>query len=314
MDTEAQSVDTVAIINNEDVNDNAAQPEECDTNDNETLPDLVLNQARSVVTPKLNASLKTTCETDVTAVMDNTPKRSGSELDSQPSMTPRSVLTDPDASELEMANTLLQLRNLDDDLLEIDKHTSNEELMPVDRPCTEDFAKDLAEADARNATEQYSNNAGSDSDKTVDYTVQDKDQGEPADKDGETTSPKAVMRYKHYDIRRHSPNVPNTIHKMRRVICNAMLDSKKELSHHHRMEHSDVSCPDCSKTFPTPDALQHHRDSHKPDHQFQCKICGKQCTFQSDLDRHTEKHDDNRCWRCPAPECDREFKRKAELT
>ena len=96
-------------------------------------------------------------------------------------------------------------------------------------------------------------------------------------------------------------------------MCDAICDSKRQLNKHHRTEHANVTCPDCDKVFPTPDALTRHRYSHKDDHQYSCHICGKTCAFQSDLMRHMEKHNDNRKWKCDKADCDRDFKRKAEL-
>ena len=66
--------------------------------------------------------------------------------------------------------------------------------------------------------------------------------------------------------------------------------------------------------FPTPDALQRHRYIHISDHQYSCDLCDKTCAFQSDLVRHMERHNYETKWRCEEPDCDREFKRKAELT
>ena len=101
---------------------------------------------------------------------------------------------------------------------------------------------------------------------------------------------------------------------MRCAICNKTCNSKKHLNNHHHARHSDVTCPDCDRSFPTPDALQRHRYSHKPDHQLKCEICGKECAFHSDLQRHMEKHREEKLWKCDELDCNREFKRKAELT
>ena len=275
--------------------------------DNSTDPPTITTVSdRSVVTP-ISAIIEV--DNIVNSENSKTPIRISAENDSQPSTTttPRSVLTDPDTNELETANTLLQLGNLDDNLDEIDKDLNNEQIMPVDNARVEDFTKTMAEEDTNRADQDSSDT--NDSDKTVDYTIPDSTEKET----GETTSPKGTVRYKHYGIRRHSPSVPTTIQRMKCIVCDLVLDSKKQLNHHHRVEHSDVTCPDCDKTFPTPDALQRHRYSHKPDHVYICDVCGKQCAFQSDLDRHKEKHEEERRWHCNEDECGRDFKRKAEL-
>ena len=69
-----------------------------------------------------------------------------------------------------------------------------------------------------------------DSDKTVDYTTPD---NVNKNADGETTSLKGVMKYKHYGIKWRSPSVPVTVRRMRCFICQATLDSKKQLNDHH---------------------------------------------------------------------------------
>ena len=240
-----------------------------------------------------------------------TPLWLSADNDSQPSTTPRSVLTDPDTNKLETANALLQLGNPDDNLEEIDKDLNNKQIMPVDNARVEDFAKTMTEEEAARDADAANHDSSDthESDKTVDYTIPEATENDM----GEPISPKGTVRYKHYGIRRHSPSAPSTIRRMKCFVCHVVLDSKKQLNHHHRVEHSDVTCPDCRRTFPTPDALQRHRYSHKPDHVYRCETCGKQCAFQSDLDRHKEKHEEERRWQCNEHECGRVFKRKAEL-
>ena len=72
--------------------------------------------------------------------------------------------------------------------------------------------------------------------------------------------------------------------------CETTCHSKKEFNRHHKEEHTSIKCPDCVRTFPTPDALNRHRLLHSDSHQFRCRICSKICGFKSDLDLHMLKH------------------------
>ena len=264
--------------------------------DSDDLPDLVLPQTRSVTTAP--GSLQT-------GEVTHTPARTSSDNCSHPSVTARSILSDPDESEIETANMLLSLGSLEN----IDQAVDNETLLPVNKPQTEDFTKDLANQEQ---TRRDIANEDTDSDKTVEYGASEPGSPDRQRDPEEIPSPKGVMRYKHYGIKRHSPTASKN-RRMRCPTCDAICYSKKQLNKHHRTEHANVSCPDCDRVFPTPDALTHHWYSHKEDHQYSCDICGKLCPFQSDLMRHKEKHNENRKWTCDEPDCGREFKCKAEL-
>ena len=173
---------------------------------------------------------------------------------SQPSTTPRSVLSDPDDTEIETANTLLSLGSLEN----IDKIVDNEALLLVDKPRLNDFTKELATQERK---EQPADD--SDSDRTEAYS--DNNQSDTPQTD-EPRSPKGVFRSKHYRIKRQSPTQTKTRH-LHCIICDAIFGSKRELNKHHRTEHANVTCPDCRRTFPTPDTLSRHRYIHQTDHQ-----------------------------------------------
>ena len=156
--------------------------------DDDTLPDLVipphtsnltndtLNNKASAssnkqATPPL-ASDRTVVTTDPpdsdnidSRYANQTPSRAIAEQESQSSTTPRSVLMDPDADELETAGALLQLGS--PNLRDIDKSVDNETIMPVNRTRIEDFAKDMAESESRQ--EEHNLSDDQDSDKTVEY-------------------------------------------------------------------------------------------------------------------------------------------------
>ena len=191
----------------------------------------------------------------------------------------------------------------------MDQAVDNEQILPVGIAPVEDFTKDMKELDKNNniTNEPDLQNSDGDSDKTVDYGAQHRTE-QTKNVNENTTSPKGVVQYKHYGIKCQSPTVTQQIRRMHCMVCDKICNSKKHLNNHHRARHSDVTCPDCDRSFPTPDALQRHRYSHKPDHQLKCEICGKECAFQSDLQRHMEKHRDEKVWKCNEPSCNREFK------
>ena len=267
------------------------------------LPDLVLPHTRSVVTsPRSGVTSPQTPHVAHSNIgTEQTPKGTQPENMSQPSTTPRSVLSDPDDTKIETANTLLLLGSLEN----IDKMVDNEALLPVDKPRVNDFTQELATQELNDQSAD-----DSDSDRTVAY---DDSQPDIIPTTAEPRSPKGEFRSKHYGIKRQSPPQSKVRH-LRCLICDIVFDSKREINKHHRTEHANVACPDCHRNFPTPDALSRHRYIHQTDHQHKCKYCDKQCAFESDLMRHMEKHKEDSPWICDRDNCGRLFKRKAELT
>ena len=76
-----------------------------------------------------------------------------------------------------------------------------------------------------------------------------------------------------------------------------------------------MTCVDCGKRFPTPDALHRHWYIHQLNReQYKCEICGETAAFESDFKRHMAKHEDERMWHCVDPSCDRTFKQKSDMT
>ena len=228
--------------------------------------------------------------------------------------TPRSVVTNPDSTEMETANLLLQLSNSQSSL---DSIGDNADILPVDAERMEDFTQEMREKEdafEENATNNQQTNesnkaidSDTDSNKTVNYATQ---QSPPA---SEMASPKGQLKYKHYSIARKSPsNAP--VRNFYCSYCETTCHSKRDFNRHHKEEHTIVKCPDCVRTFPTPDALLRHRYVHSASHQFQCNICNKICGFKSDLDLHMLKHVEDKRWYCKADGCDKDFKRKSDLT
>ena len=233
------------------------------------------------------------------------------------SSTPRSVVTDPEAVELETADALLQLGSLNSadntDQDDFDAGYDNSKLLPVDAAPLKDVARELADKEPSLKQNKTNNEKvtdetldSTDSDKTVDYT------SKPSQEDN-VTSPKRSIKYKQYGIKRSSPTTgPNR--NRRCPYCDTICHSKREWNIHHKTEHTKVQCPDCRKLFPTPDALSRHRYIHNEAHRFKCAICDKICAFQSDLDQHMAKHNKDKIWYCSYDDCTRDFKRKSDLT
>ena len=242
---------------------------------------------------------------------------------SQLSSTPRSVITDLDAQELDTANTLLQLGTASAIL---EARYDNSELLPVNCPPLDDFTRKMKERDTDNSTltlpqssdKDSVNDANTDSDQTIDYN---QDASETSDKTLEQTpdgtveqpnTPKGRISYKQYGIRKSPVTAP--IRNLQCYYCEAICHSKRELNNHHKAEHTTVKCATCPKIFLTPDALLRHQYIHQESHHYKCPLCDKTCAFKSDLDMHVLKHIDDKIWYCSFDGCTRDFKRKSDLT
>ena len=249
---------------------------------------------------------------------DSNQTRASANLD----LTPWSVITNPDATELETANVLLQLGNfsdtgnLHDQQDQLEATYDNSDLLPVNAAPLEDFARDMREKETDNNADEPDLNINkgkdddkdqdTDSDKTVDYNMNDS----PAEK---VVSPKENLVYKQYGIVRQSPKTaPNR--SCQCPYCETTCHSKCEWNIHHKTEHAKVKCPECNRLFPTPDALTHHRYMHNESHWFKCTLCDKICSFKSDLEQHMSKHTEAKLWYCSYDGCTRDFKQKSDLT
>ena len=239
----------------------------------------------------------------------------GSEEPTVGGNVPLSLDVDRDQMELDAAETLLQLQSTDVDT----EPDENEEILPVDAPKQDDFIKDMTEAEAKN----LENETEADKDENVvDEELEDDDRDvddaetviyEPDPKTTTKSPPiRGQVTFKHYGIRRHSPRL-SIVRKHRCHFCDKSLNSKKELNDHHRAKHTGVQCPTCHKMFPTADTYQRHRYIHRVQEQYKCDVCDKVLPFESDLKRHKKSHSNEKMWRCANANCNREFKRKADL-
>ena len=248
-----------------------------------------------------------------------------------------------DIAELQTAETLLELHetldigtnnaNLGQDMADVlpDLHNDdNAKALPVDSLPTADPTKSTGDA---NLLDLYDNAnilpVGApplpDHMKEMEQDDHDNDSEETIPEPGPALadeapkpvehSPPGHFRVKEYGIRKNVISPKSKLKRYHCIICNATKDSKKELNDHHRKTHGVMSCVDCNKQFPTPDALQRHRYIHQPDReQYTCDICGQTSAFESDMRRHQAKHEDDKLWYCSNPNCDRTFKRKSDMT
>ena len=61
--------------------------------------------------------------------------------------------------------------------------------------------------------------------------------------------------------------------------------------------------------------MQHHRYIHSTSRPLlKCDVCGETAAFESDMKCHMAKHVPTKKWFCVYPGCNRDFKRKSDLT
>ena len=94
--------------------------------------------------------------------------------------------------------------------------------------------------------------------------------------------------------------------------CKRICDTRKELNNHHLTAHPRILCNICNKLFDTPNSMHRHRYSHKKPKHF-CADCGKGFFFMSELTSHRRCHLTIPGYSCFAKNCDKTYKREAEL-
>lgn len=94
--------------------------------------------------------------------------------------------------------------------------------------------------------------------------------------------------------------------------CKRICVTRKELNNHHRTAHPRILCNICKKLFDTPNSMHRHRYSHKKPKHF-CADCGKGFFFMSELTSHRRCHLTIPGYSCFAKNCDKTYKREAEL-
>ena len=228
-----------------------------------------------------------------------------------------STLTTSQEAEIQTAKTLLELHETldlpEDNLL---AEYDNADIMPVNAPPLPDYSKDHP---------LPVSNDPNDTDATIEYSDENPKTGNDAsdlpnlpdshvDEEHGEQSPPGKFNFRHHGIRRNLGSPKAKTKRFQCIYCPIITDSKREMNAHHRSSHGIMTCVDCGKTFPTPDALQRHRYIHQQNHeQFKCEICDYITAFESDMKRHKIQHVDEKMWDCTDPACDRSFKRKSDM-
>ena len=94
--------------------------------------------------------------------------------------------------------------------------------------------------------------------------------------------------------------------------CKKTCTTRKELNNHHLTAHPRIVCNICNKLFDTPNSMHRHRYSHKKPKHF-CAECGKGFYFESELISHRRCHLKIPGYSCFAKNCNKSYKREAEL-
>ena len=271
-----------------------------------------------VSTPRTNK------ETDTNQPTGETHNEPSVAITPAPSMPPAIIrLQDQRVSErmedeIQTANTLLELH----ETLEIPSPNlladyDNSEIMPVNAPPVPDYSKDYplpANMDEPNTDDTI---GYADDDENTERDQQAPDPPEPGNQPtpSREQSPPGRFKYRHHGIRRNLGSPKPKTKKYHCIYCPVVEESKRELNAHHRSAHGIMSCVDCNKKFPTPDALQRHRYIHQQNRElFKCELCRYITAFESDMKRHKIQHEDEKTWYCDGPNCTRTFKRKSDMT
>ena len=86
------------------------------------------------------------------------------------------------------------------------------------------------------------------------------------------------------------------------------------LNEHHRTQHPPVLCSVCKKQFSSPNVQDRHLYSHQMNKSFSCDTCEETFSFESELRNHQIRHHTLRTYICAKAGCDKDFKRKSDLT
>ena len=88
--------------------------------------------------------------------------------------------------------------------------------------------------------------------------------------------------------------------------------TRKELNNHHLTAHPRIVCDICNKLFDTPNSMHRHRYSHRKPKHF-CADCEKGFYFESESTSHRRCHLKIPGYSCFAKNCNKSYKREAEL-
>ena len=96
-------------------------------------------------------------------------------------------------------------------------------------------------------------------------------------------------------------------------ICSVVLDSVHELTTHHQTNHNILYCSTCKRAFNNPLSLTRHEYEHKHK-DLQCPKCDRTFTFESQVKAHMFSHRTKPSFFCVDPNCGKAFFKESDLT
>ena len=95
--------------------------------------------------------------------------------------------------------------------------------------------------------------------------------------------------------------------------CGSVLDSAHELTTHHQTTHSILYCSTCSRAFNNLLSLLRHEYEHQHK-DLKCPKCDHTFTFESQVKAHLFSHRTNPSFFCVHPNCGKAFFNESDLT
>ena len=114
-------------------------------------------------------------------------------------------------------------------------------------------------------------------------------------------------------ITSHTLKKTTTSRKYRCKVCSVVLDSAHELTAHHQSNHNILYCSTCKRGFSNPLSLSRHEYEHKHK-DLQCPKCDHTFTFESQVKAHMYSHRTNPSFFCVQPGCGKAFFNESDLT
>ena len=111
----------------------------------------------------------------------------------------------------------------------------------------------------------------------------------------------------------HTLKKKTTPRKYRCKICGDVLDSMHELMTHHQTNHNILYCSICNRAFNNLLSLSRHEYEHKHK-DLKCLKCDHTFTFKSQVKAHMFSHQTNPSFFCIHPNCGKAFFNESDLT
>ena len=114
-------------------------------------------------------------------------------------------------------------------------------------------------------------------------------------------------------IMNHTLKKKSTPRKYRCKTCGDVLDSVHELTTHHQTNHNILYCSTCNRAFNNPLSLSRHEYEHKHK-DLKCPKCDHTFTFESQVKAHMFSHQSNPSFFCVHSNCGKAFFNESDLT